>query len=188
MATFLWTLSFTQLVLTTSGYVFRGVRPPPRHPPSRVTSPLPHTRKAAAPKATTSDDTVDKSRRRVWNVCGTAAALTVLGSPIMVEPSNAAPPMTPGEADGLGARLERQFRPKAPKVIRSKLDQDFAVLLMRSSYNALDQIDCVAMDQFQRDFFFIRQAEYQPYIDQLGPGVVQQGMLTDPYYFDFIFL
>jgi hypothetical protein len=94
--------------------------------------------------------------------------------------------MTAGEADGLAARLERQFRPKAPKVIRSKLNQDFAVLLMRSSYNALDQIDCVAMDQFQRDFFFIRQAEYQPYIEQLGPGVVQQGMLTDPYYFDFI--
>ncbi|KAI2489818.1 tRNA (guanine-N7-)-methyltransferase [Fragilaria crotonensis] len=98
----------------------------------------------------------------------------------------AASPMTSGEADGLKARLERSLRPKAPKVLRSQLNQDFAVLLMRASYNALDQIDCVAMDQFQRDFFFIRQAEYLPYIEQLGPGVVQQGMLTDPYYFDFI--
>ena len=98
----------------------------------------------------------------------------------------AAAPMTAGEADGLKARLERKIRQKAPKVLRDKLDQDFAVLLMRASYNALDQIDCVAMDQFQRDFFFIRQAEYLPYIEQLGPGIVQQGMLTDPYYFDFI--
>jgi len=94
--------------------------------------------------------------------------------------------MTTGEADGVGAILDRALRIKPPKVLRTKLEQDFAVLLMRSSYTALDQIDCVPMDQFQRDFFLIRQAEYQPYIELLGPGVVQQGMLTDPYYFDFI--
>lgn len=29
-------------------------------------------------------------------------------------------------------------------------------------------------------------AEYQPYVNYLGPGIVQQGDLTDPYYFDFI--
>ena len=32
----------------------------------------------------------------------------------------------------------------------------------------------------------IRQAEYQPYVELLGPGMVQQGDLTDPFYFDFI--
>ena len=121
---------------------------------------------------------VDDSRRRLLSLCSIAVL-----SPL---PAFAATPITEGEADGLGARFERKLRPRAPKVLRSNLNQDFAVLLMRSSYNALDQIDCVAMDQFQRDFFLIRQAEYQPYIDQLGPGVVQQGMLTDPYYFDFI--
>lgn len=42
------------------------------------------------------------------------------------------------------------------------------------------------MDQFQRDFFLIRQAEYEPYVNALGPGMVEQGMLVDPYYFDFI--
>jgi len=42
------------------------------------------------------------------------------------------------------------------------------------------------MDQFQRDFFLIRSAEYEAYTQQLGPGLVQQGDLTDPYYFDFI--
>jgi hypothetical protein len=41
-------------------------------------------------------------------------------------------------------------------------------------------------DQFQRDFFIIRQAEYQPYVQALGSGLIQQGDLTDPYYFDFI--
>lgn len=29
-------------------------------------------------------------------------------------------------------------------------------------------------------------AEYEPYTKALGPGMVQQGDLTDPYYFDFI--
>ena len=42
------------------------------------------------------------------------------------------------------------------------------------------------MDQFQKDFFFIRQAEYLPYTASLGPGLVKQGDLSDPYYFDFI--
>ena len=57
---------------------------------------------------------------------------------------------------------------------------------MRSSYNALDDIDVVGMDQFQRDFFLIRASEYETYKSNLGPGMVQQGDLTDPYYFDFI--
>jgi len=42
------------------------------------------------------------------------------------------------------------------------------------------------MDQFQRDFFFIRSSEYLTYVNDLGPGVVKQGELSDPYYFDFI--
>ena len=50
----------------------------------------------------------------------------------------------------------------------------------------MDEIDCVAMDQFQKDFFFIRQAEYLPYTNSLGPGLVKQGDLSDAYYFDFI--
>ena len=46
--------------------------------------------------------------------------------------------------------------------------------------------DSSSKDQFQRDFFLIRQAEYEPYVNALGPGIVQQGSLVDPYYFDFI--
>ncbi len=41
-------------------------------------------------------------------------------------------------------------------------------------------------DQFQRDFFLVRRSEYESYVKSLGPGLVQQGDLTDPYYFDFI--
>lgn len=100
--------------------------------------------------------------------------------------SLAAPPMASGEADSVGARLERSARKKPPRVLRNKLNLDFGVLLMRSSYAALDELDCVPMDQFQRDFFLIRQAEYLPYSNSLGPGAVRQGELTDPYYFDFI--
>jgi hypothetical protein len=60
-------------------------------------------------------------------------------------PAFAASPMTPGEAEGLGAIAERSMRAKPPKALRPKLSQDFAVLLMRSSYNAVDKIDCIAM-------------------------------------------
>jgi hypothetical protein len=98
----------------------------------------------------------------------------------------AAEPVQSKDTDSLLAILKRKLRPKPPKVLRRKLSQDFAVLLMRSSYNALDELDCVAMDQFQRDFFLIRSSEYQDYINALGVGMVQQGDLTDPYYFDFI--
>jgi hypothetical protein len=100
--------------------------------------------------------------------------------------TSAAEPVTSKDTDSLLAITKRKLRPKPPKLLRRKLSQDFAVLLMRSSYNALDELDCVAMDQFQRDFFLIRSSEYQDYTKNLGDGLVQQGDLTDPYYFDFI--
>ena len=116
----------------------------------------------------------------------TLLSSTTLGTTLLPAIAHAAPPMTVGEADNVGARFERSMRKKPPKVLRNKLNLDFSVLLMRSSYNALDELDVVAMDQFQRDFFLIRSAEYQTYVDLLGPGAVQQGDLTNPAYFDFI--
>ena len=100
--------------------------------------------------------------------------------------SNGAQTMTIKEAESPSARLERKRRKPPSKLLRSAMNFDFAVLLMRSSYNAMDELDCVPMDQFQKDFFFIRQAEYLPYTTSLGPGLVKQGDLSDPYYFDFI--
>lgn len=116
------------------------------------------------------------------------ASISTLGiaSTIFPKTSFAAPPISAEEVESPSARFERKKRKAAPKLLRPTLNLDFAVLLMRASYNAMDEIDCVAMDQFQRDFFFVRQAEYLPYTNALGPGMVKQGELSDPYYFDFI--
>ncbi|GMI44593.1 hypothetical protein TrCOL_g6454 [Triparma columacea] len=58
---------------------------------------------------------------------------------------------------------------------------------MRTSYAVLDEMDVVAMDQFQRDFFLFRSTYYEDYVNSLGgPGVVKQGDLTDPNYFDYV--
>mmetsp|Transcript_12351 Transcript_12351/g.27044 ORF Transcript_12351/g.27044 Transcript_12351/m.27044 type:complete len:362 (-) Transcript_12351:233-1318(-) len=102
--------------------------------------------------------------------------------------ANAAGPLATYETDSIAAVLQRKYLlPKPTRLLRPKLNMEFAVLLMRSSYSVLDDLDCVPMDQFQRDFFLIRQAEYQPYVDALGGvGSVSQGDLTDPNYFDFI--
>ena len=59
--------------------------------------------------------------------------------------AEAAAPVTVKDKDSLAAIARRKFRTKPPKILRRKLSIDFAVLLMRSSYNALDSLDCVAM-------------------------------------------
>ncbi len=73
--------------------------------------------------------------------------LTIGSSCLVLFPrdATAAGPITEKETDSLGVLARRALRPKPPKILRQKLSQDFAVLLMRSSYNALDQLDCVAM-------------------------------------------
>ncbi len=124
----------------------------------------------------------DTSRRDVMNILS-LVGITPFVKPL---PSNAATPMTVDEAESFSAKLERKRRKPPPKLLRPQINMDFAVLMMRSSYQAMDELDCVAMDQFQKDFFFIRQAEYLPYVDSLGPGLVKQGELSDPYNFDFI--
>ena len=116
----------------------------------------------------------------------TSASSLGFASTFLSQSAGAAPPMTIKEAESPASQFERKRRKLPSKLLRSALNFDFAVLLMRSSYNAMDEIDCVPMDQFQKDFFFIRQAEYLPYISSLGAGLVKQGDLSDPYYFDFI--
>lgn len=99
--------------------------------------------------------------------------------------SAAVSPITKADTDSIFAQTTRRLRPKPPRLLRDRLNLDFAVLLMRSSYNACDQLDIIPMDQFQRDFFLIRSAEYETYVADLG-STVQQGDLSDPNYFDFI--
>lgn len=115
--------------------------------------------------------------------------------------ASAVAPITPSQMDNGWVQLDRQWiRPKpvlVASMLRPRLYLNFAILLMRCSYNAIDALNIIAMNQFQRDFFLIRSAEYEPYIQQLrssstasmtSPILVQQGDLTDPYYFDFISL
>jgi hypothetical protein len=88
------------------------------------------------------------SRRALFqNAAICATLIPVLANPYLTSDgrANAAAPVTVAEADSFTAKAQRLLRPKPPKALRPKLDRDFAVLLMRSSYNALDQLDCVAM-------------------------------------------
>ena len=74
--------------------------------------------------------------------------------------------------------------PQPVVMARQQLDQDFAVLLMRSGYAAVDELDFVPMQQFQAVFFDIRSREWEQFIKR-NYGM-RQGIIADPRYFDFI--
>lgn len=42
----------------------------------------------------------------------------------------------------------------------------FAVLMMRSCYDAVDDLNFVPMDKFQKDFFLLRQNEWEKYLEE----------------------
>ena len=98
------------------------------------------------------------------------------------------------DVDATGLSLPRAFelslpKPELPRANRAPLDQKFAVCMMRSSYNTVDELDFCAMDAFQKRFFLIRQDEWQPYLARARAALgrpPEQGDLTDPLYFDFI--
>ena len=97
-------------------------------------------------------DESSSARRELLSRVGSLSLLSIIAQG---DPAYAAAPITVAETGNLGALTQRALRSKPPRVLRKKLNIDFAVLLMQSSYNALDQLDCVAMDQFQRDFFLL---------------------------------
>jgi hypothetical protein len=68
-------------------------------------------------------------------------------------------------------------RPKPVRLARRPLDRDFAVLLMRTSYDIVDGLDIFPMNEFQKLFFEIRQREWYQYAND-NPGM-RQGQLTD---------
>lgn len=80
--------------------------------------------------------------------------------------------------------VEAFLRPKPRMLPRRRMDLDFAVLLMRTSYAVADELDFTPMNDFQRDFFLFRQKEWDGYKGALSG--TQQGDLADPNYFDFI--
>jgi len=77
----------------------------------------------------------------------------------------------------------KEQRPKPIRIPRTFLFLQFAVLLMRSCYNTVDDLDFFPMNQFQKDFFLLRQDEWEKYIKE---NDVKQGDLTNALYFDFI--
>lgn len=158
-----------------------------------TTKSMPTTTATTTAKATTTTTSAMSTTTRrdllantYCSLAAAAAASTTLALTTPLPPASAAEPIQARDTDSILAIARRKLRPKPPRILRRKLSQDFAVLLMRSSYNALDEMDCVAMEQFQRDFFLIRVSEYETYTKNLGAGMVTQGDLTDPYYFDFI--
>ena len=47
--------------------------------------------------------------------------------------------------------IEASMRPKIRALPRRRLEQDFAVLLMRTSYAVADELDFMPMDEFQKE-------------------------------------
>jgi hypothetical protein len=84
-------------------------------------------------------------------------------------------------------RTERSFlQPEVVRVPRARLNIKLAVLLLRSSYAAVDELDFVPIDAFQVSFWKRRAAEQEAYLNLYRPLTWTQGDLTDPLYFDYI--
>ena len=68
----------------------------------------------------------------------------------------------------IGKTMDKNFidkrRPQPVRLPRTLVYKPFAVLLMRSCYDAVDDLNFVPMDQFQREFFLLRQNEWEKYL------------------------
>ena len=80
--------------------------------------------------------------------------------------------------------LDLSNRPPPVRVPRKRMELQFAVQLMRNSYNAMDSLDFTPTDIFQKNQFLFRQNEWELYKAE-HPNVLQ-GDLANPEYFDFI--
>jgi len=78
----------------------------------------------------------------------------------------------------------RAAGPRPRSLPRRRIDIDFAVLLMRTSYATADELDFMPMDEFQKRQFLLRQDDWEGYRQPLPP--VKQGDISDPNYFDFM--
>ncbi|KAG2489679.1 hypothetical protein HYH03_011788 [Edaphochlamys debaryana] len=69
---------------------------------------------------------------------------------------------------------------------RRPLNSPFAVLLMRSAYETVDELDFIPMNDFQKKFWKLRASEQEAYKLQYEPLVPRIGDISDALYFDFI--
>ena len=88
----------------------------------------------------------------------------------------------PTPRPGFGAFVQ----PDVVRVPRARINLKLAVLCLRSSYEAVDDLNFVPMDGFQKAFWKRRAAEQEGYLALVSPLRVQQGDLADPLYFDFV--
>lgn len=115
---------------------------------------MPHLRRSLSslpsrPDPTMDDDRTFSSRR---SFIGRSTMPLLTAASIFPPGAWAAAPISVKDTENVGARFERARHPKPPKMLRRKLSQDFAVLLMRSSYAVLDDLDCIAMVRVCRSF------------------------------------
>lgn len=91
----------------------------------------------------------------------------------------------PTPRPGLGSFMQAEV----VRVPRARLNLKLAVLSLHSSYEAVDELNFVPMDSFQKLFWKRRADMYEAYLLLLSPlRVRQQGDLEDPLYFDYICL
>ncbi|KAG2436194.1 hypothetical protein HXX76_006506 [Chlamydomonas incerta] len=97
-------------------------------------------------------------------------------------------PTRPATGADLSDYIYRAFPPPPEPVMfpRNKLTQPFAVLLMRSAYDTVDDLDFIAMNDFQKNFWRLRASEQEAYNLQYEPLKPKIGDISDSLYFDFI--
>lgn len=80
----------------------------------------------------------------------------------------------------------RVSTPEPVRYPRKRLNEAFAVLLMRAAYDSVDELGFVPMDEFQKAFWLQRKSEQEAYLQQYAPLRMDVGQLSDPLYFDYI--
>ncbi|GBF90150.1 hypothetical protein Rsub_03283 [Raphidocelis subcapitata] len=168
-----------------SGCVARAAAHPPPPPPAAGSEDSSGCISGGSHPAATSRS--GSSGRRAILVSSAAAALAA----VPAARASVAPPQAPTLAGRISGALPLPLPipiggPQPVGFPRKTVDQRFAVLLMRSSYDAVDELDFVSMEKFQIQFWKYRQSEVESYALQYKPLTVRAGDLTDPIYFDFI--
>jgi hypothetical protein len=133
-----------------------------------------------AVRATDAADAV-VGRRQALRAASFAVATVLTSSP---SSSALASYLPPSAAPTFGGAFPQP--PEPVKFPRSKISVPFAVLLLRSAYEAIDDADVMAMDAFQATSWKLRRNEWEAYKYLYDPIKIEQGAIGDPLYFDFV--
>jgi len=140
--------------------------------------------------------TINPMRQGITSVARRSFAAHLLASTVLVPAPAPAPALVQPRplderidsrtsfAQILREQAVRAAGPRPRSLPRRRIDIDFAVLLMRTSYATADELDFMPMDEFQKRQFLLRQDDWEGYRQPLPP--VKQGDISDPNYFDFM--